>query len=346
MNRTHKHARHALLTFLLLGAGHAMAAAPAPAPAAAAAAAPKAIFAKVGDAVVTQEEYDAAFNAASRGKFYHGKPPEAEIAALQREVGDQLVARILLVREARQRGFKADQAEVQKTVQSYDQRYANSEQWKKSRDKMLANVIPRLEEDSILAQFEKSVRNIAKPGLKEVRAYYAAHPEKFTEPEQLRVAVILLKVDPSSPTEVWIKADEEAKEIAKKLRAGADFAALARARSADGSAQQGGDMGYLHGGMLPDGTQQVLNAMKPGEISNPVQLLEGMAVFRLTDRKVAKLNSFEAVQGRAQDLLQRDQADQAWKKLIAELRKKTPAQVDQSRFLPLADNAGARPAVK
>ena len=105
-------------------------------------------------------------------------------------------------------------------------------------------------------------------------------------------------------------------------------------------------LGQLDIGMLPDGTQQVLNAMKPGEISNPVQLLEGMAVFRLTDRKVAKLNSFEAVQGRAQDLLQRDQADQAWKKLIAELRKKTPAQVDQSRFLPLADNAGARPAVK
>jgi parvulin-like peptidyl-prolyl isomerase len=346
MNGTHKRACHALLTFLLLGSGHAMAAAPAPAPAAAAASAPKAIFARVGDAVVTREEYNAAFNAASRGKFYHGKPPEAEIAAMQREVGDQLVARILLIREAKLRGIKADPAEVQKTVQSYDQRYANSEQWKKSRDKMLANVIPRLEEDSMLAQLEKSVRNVAKPGVKEVKAYYAAHPEKFTEPEQLRVAVILLKVDPSAPRETWIKADEEAKEIANKLRAGADFAALARARSADGSAQQGGDMGYLHGGMLPDGTQQVLNAMKLGEISNPVQLLEGMAVFRLTDRKVSKLNSFDTVQDRAQDLLQRDQADQAWKKLIADLRKKTPAQIDQSQFLPLADSTGTRPATK
>lgn len=347
MKQTHKRARHALLTLLLLSAGYAGTGNAIAAPAAAAAApAAKAIFARVGDAVVTQDEYNAAFNAASRGKFYHGKPPEAEIAALQREVGDQLVSRILLVREAKARGFKADPAEIQKTVQSYDQRYAGSEQWKKSRETMLANVIPRLEEDSILVQLEKAVRNVPKPSLKEVRAYYAAHPEKFTEPEQLRVAVILLKVDPSSPTTVWIKADEEAREIATKLRGGADFATLARTRSADGSAQQGGDMGYLHSGMLPDGTQQVLNAMKVGEISNPVQLLEGMAVFRLTDRKVAKLNSFEAVQNRAQDLLQRDHADQAWSKLIAELKKKTPAQIDQSRFLPLADNAGTRPAAK
>ncbi|MGE5650087.1 MAG: peptidylprolyl isomerase, partial [Bacillota bacterium] len=281
-----------------------------------------------------------------RNKFYHGKPPEGGIGALQREVADQLVARILLVREAKHRGLKAEQDEVRKTIQSYEQRYAGSEQWKKTRDQVLPGLTARLEEDSLLAQLEKNVRNVPKPSMKDVKAYYAAHPEKFTEPEQLHVSVILLKVEPSSPGTAWVKANEEAQAIVKKLQAGADFAEMARLHSADDTAKKGGDMGYLHGGMLPDGTQVVLNAMKPGDISNPVQVLEGMAVFRLDDRKVAKLNSFEKVQSRAQDLLQRDQSEQAWSGLIAELRKKTPARIDDSQFLPLAekpaDNAAAK----
>lgn len=343
MKRLQKYScRAALLSVVLLAAGQAAAGNSAPPPAQQS----KAVFAKVGDAVITQEEYNVAFGAAARSKFFHGRPPEGGVAALQREVGDQMIARILLVREAKHRGIKPDQSEIQKTITTYEQRYAASEQWKKTREQVLPKLTARLEEDSLLTQLEKTVRNVPKPAQSEVRAYYAAHPEKFTEPEQLRVSVILLKVDPSSPSATWVKANEEALGLVKKLQGGADFAELARQHSADASAPKGGDMGYLHGGMLPEGTQQVLNAMKPGENSNPVQVLEGMAVFRLTDRKQAKLNSFEKVQTRAQDLLQRDQSEQAWSKLIAELRKKTPAQIDDSQFLPLAEKAGAHPAAK
>jgi parvulin-like peptidyl-prolyl isomerase len=300
-------------------------------------AAQPAIFARVGDVVISYDEYNAAFNTAARGKFYHGRPPEAEVATLQREVGDQLVARILLMREAKARGIKPDSAEIQKTIQSYEQKYANSEQWTKNRAQMLPAFTARLEQESILTLLEKSVRNVAKPEEKDVRAYYAAHQDKFTEPEQLRVSVLLLKVDPSSPTEVWTKTQEDAKALAKRLHDGADFAAIARERSQDPSAPQGGDLGYLHQGMLPDGTEEVLGKLKVGETAEPTTLLEGVAILHLTDRKVAKLNSFDVVRGRAQDLLQRDRSDQAWKDFVAALKKKTPTHIDQSRFLPLAE---------
>jgi parvulin-like peptidyl-prolyl isomerase len=337
------------LAFALLAANNALAAA-APADKAPNGAGPHAtqpaahsnIFARVGDTVISYDEYNAAFSAAARGKFYHGKPPEAEIASLQREVGDQLVARVLLMREAKVRGIKPDSAEVQKTIQSYEQKYAGSEQWKKSRAQMLPAFTVRLEQESILTQLEKSVRTVAKPDEKDVRAYYAAHQDKFTEPEQLRVSVILLKVDPSSPTEVWLKTIEDGKSLAKKLQGGADFAAIARERSQDPSSAQGGDLGYLHKGMLPDGTEEVLSKLKVGETSEATQLLEGVAIFRLTDRKLAKLNGFDVVRGRAQDLLQRDRSDQAWNDFVAALKKKTPAQIDQSQFLPLAAKSDAK----
>jgi parvulin-like peptidyl-prolyl isomerase len=324
------------LAFALLAANAALAAAPADKAPAGPHAPQSTVFARVGDTVISYDEYNAAFTAAARGKFYHGKPPEAEIATLQREVGDQLVAHVLLLREAKARGIKPDSAEIQKTIQSYEQKYANSEQWKKSRAQMLPAFTARLEQENVLNQLEKSVRTVAKPDEKDVRAYYAAHLDKFTEPEQLRVSVILLKVDPSSPTEVWNKTLEDAKGIVKRLQGGADFAAIAKEKSQDPSSAQGGDLGYLHKGMLPDGTEEILAKLKVGETAEPTSLLEGVAILRLTDRKVARVNGFEVVRGRAQDLLQRDRSDQAWNDFIAGLKKKTPAHIDQSQFLPLA----------
>lgn len=327
--------RAALLSFAMLAATHALAATAAPAAGAAAAATP-AVFAKVGDVVITQDEYRAAFDGASRSKFYHGKPPEGEVALLQREVADQMVARILLLREAKQRGLRPDAAEIQKTVQGYEQRYGGSEQWKKTRAQALPPLIARLEQDDLLSQLEKTVRASVKVSDKQVRDYYAANQDKFTEPEQTRVSVILLKVDPSATSATWKKAEEQAHALAKRVRAGEDFAALARQHSGDGSAAQGGDMGYLHSGMLPEGTQAALTKLKNGETSDEVRLLEGFAVFRLADRKVAKLRDFESVKVRAQELAQRDQSNGAWSVFVADLKTKTPTQMDQSRFLPLA----------
>jgi parvulin-like peptidyl-prolyl isomerase len=294
-----------------------------------------AVFAKVGDVEITQEEYNAAFYTASRSQFYHGKPPEAVIAGLQREVEDKLVTRVLLLQEAKRRGLRPDEAELKKSLDSYEQRYARSEQWKKNREQVLPGLTARLEQDNLLAQLEQKVRGTPAPNEDQVRTYYLAHPEKFTEPEQIRVSVIMLKVDPSSPKTEWEKADEKAKKILKKLQDGADFAALARVESGDPSAQQGGDMGYLHNGMLPEGAQQVLNKLKVGELSPPVPLLEGIAVFRLTDRKISTLNSFEKVRVRAQELLQRDMGKEAWNGLIDSLKKETPIHIDQSNYLPL-----------
>ena len=67
-----------------------------------------------------------------------------------------------------------------------------------------------------------------------------------------------------------------------------------------------------------------------------VALLEGVAVFRLEDRKPARLNSLSAVRQRAADLLQRDQSEQAWYDLLSRLRRETPVRVDETRYLPLA----------
>lgn len=326
----------ALLAGLLLGAGAFAADPPRPA------ASPTSIFAKAGDVVITQQDYDIALAAATRRKFYHGKVPEGGLAALQREVGDTLVTNALLLREAGRRGLKPDDAAIRQTLQRYEQRYRDSKQWQQTRAQLVPSLTKRLQEESLLSKLENQVRNVPPPDEKQIREYYAAHPDKFTEPEQLRLSVILLKVDPSSAAAVWEMAHEEAQQIVRKLRGGADFAALARVKSGDASAEQGGDLGYLHHGMLPEAAQKTVDKLKPGDVSAPVKLLEGVAVFRLDGRKPPKRNDFAAAKERARDLWLREQGEGAWKALIDRLKEETPVRVDESRYLPLAAAAGAR----
>lgn len=331
------------LACVLAAACFAMAAASShAAPAAAtgtAAEAGAAVFAKVGDTVITHQDFDAAFAQAARSKFYHGKPQESAVAALQREVGQSLVDEVLIVKEARRRGITPDKAAIKRTLDGYEERYRGSEQWKNNRARLLPGLQAKLERDSLVEQLGKQVRRVAEPSGREIERYWQEHKDKFTSPEQVHLQMILLKVDPSSPQAKWDGAKQEGEAIARRLRGGADFAKLAQLHSTDASAERGGDLGYVHRGMLPEAGQEAVDKLKPGELSAPVQLLEGIAVFKLQDRKPPKLNPLDVVKERARDLLVRDAGEQAWTALLAKLRRDNPVKADESRFLPLATAA-------
>lgn len=298
-----------------------------------------AAFARVGDTVISGADYQRALAVAMRKKYYHAKPPEAEYAKFQREVGDDVVNRVLLLAEAKRRGIQPDRAMIDATVAGYDKQYGNSANWKANREKMLAAVVPQLESDSLLERLSKLVKSVPEPSEAVARAYYDKHKDLFVEPEQVRLSVILLKVDPSSPQAVWDSARTEAQAIHKKLKAGADFGELAKLHSGDKSAAEGGQMDYTHRGMLPEAVHGVVDKLKPRELAEPVQLLEGVAILRLDDRRAAKQRAFGEVRARAADLWQREEAQARWDKLIAELRRATPVRIDESQYVPLPATA-------
>ena len=292
-------------------------------------------FATVGDTVVSAADYQRALAVATRKKYYHAKPPQAEYPKFQREVGDEVVNRVLLLAEAKRRGIQPDRAMIDATVTGYDRQYGGSANWKANRDKMLAAVVPQLEADSLLERLGTLVKTVPEPGEAAARAYYEKHKDLFVEPEQVKLSAILLKVDPSSPQAVWSSAKAEAQAIHRKLKAGADFAELAKLHSGDRSAAQGGQMDYTHRGMLPEAVHGVVDALKPGELSEPVQLLEGVVILRLDDRRAEQQRRFEQVKDRAADLWQREEAQARWSRLIAELRRATPVRIDESHYAPL-----------
>lgn len=336
-------ARRHLACWLLAAACLSAYAAPDPATggAAAPAAGAQQVFARVGEVVVTREQFEAAFVQAARGKFYHGKAPDGAVAALQREVGQGIVDDILIAAEAQRRGIAPDHESVKRTLDSYDERYRGNAQWGANRERILPALKARLERDSILEAFRKEVRTVGDPTEAELVAYWEAHQDKFTAPEQVKLSVILLGVVPSSPQAKWDEARAEGAAMLQRLREGADFQELARQHSSDSSAANGGDMGYQHKGMLPEPAQLALDKLEPGAVSEPVVLLEGVAIFRLDERRPARLNPLDVVRTRARDLWKRDRGEEAWTQLLARLRSETPATIDDSGFLPLTTSATA-----
>jgi hypothetical protein len=297
------------------------------------------VFARVGDDVVTLADYQSALQRAVRGRFYHGTVPRGEMARFQREVGADLVDRVLLLQEADRRRVEPDRDWVQARLDGYDQRYGTSPRWQSERDRLLPELGRALESQSRLHLLEERVRSVTPPDEATLRAYYAANPDKFTEPERFRASVILLRVEPSAPKAVWEAARAEAAGILARLRAGDDFAEIARLRSGDGSASVGGDMGYLHRGMLGDQAQVALDALAPGEIGEPVVLLEGVAIFRLDERPERALLAFDEVRERSRGLWLREHGDRAWNDLLARLRTDTAITVHEEHYLPLEDDA-------
>lgn len=75
-----------------------------------------------------------------------------------------------------------------------------------------------------------------------------------------------------------------------------------------------------------------MGALEVGGISEPIRVLEGVAIVKLLDRTESSLQPFDRVADRAEGLWLRDARDGAWSDLIEELRQRTPVVVDE-RYL-------------
>jgi peptidyl-prolyl cis-trans isomerase D len=123
----------------------------------------------------------------------------------------------------------------------------------------------------------------------EISTYYQEHRDEFTEQEQACVSHILVKVK-ATPAAAEGHTDEDARKLAQsaldQVRAGADFAAVARKVSEDvGSAAQGGDMGCSPRGRMMPEFDNVAFSLEAGQVSDVVKTRVGYHVIRLNSRK-------------------------------------------------------------
>lgn len=128
----------------------------------------------------------------------------------------------------------------------------------------------------------------------QLRTAYAGALDNFRMPERVRARHILLKTEGKSDAEK--KAlQAKAEDLLKQLKNGADFAELAKKNSQDGSAENGGDLGwFVRNQMVPE-FDSVAFTLKPKELSGVVTTQFGYHIIQVTDKEAAKLKPFEEV---------------------------------------------------
>ncbi|MBU4423564.1 MAG: peptidylprolyl isomerase [Gammaproteobacteria bacterium] len=106
----------------------------------------------------------------------------------------------------------------------------------------------------------------------------------------------------------------------RRIMAGqADFAELAREHSQDGSAKQGGDLGWANPGRYVPEFEQAMNALKPGEVSEPLASRFGVHLIQLVERREAKLTQREQ-RDMARDTVREKKVEEAFATWVQELR--------------------------
>ncbi|RMF72574.1 MAG: hypothetical protein D6738_10900 [Acidobacteria bacterium] len=138
----------------------------------------------------------------------------------------------------------------------------------------------------------------------EIARYYEENKALFTRPEERRARQVLIRVLPDAPASEVEAARERARRIAERIRAGEDFAAIARAESDDEiSAPNGGDLGFFPRGRMVPQFDEVVFSLEPGIVSDPFRTDYGFHVVRVEEIREEGLAPLDEVRQQIRDQL-------------------------------------------
>jgi peptidyl-prolyl cis-trans isomerase SurA len=128
---------------------------------------------------------------------------------------------------------------------------------------------------------------------------------------------ILLRPTPQVSQKV-VQAKLE--EIRKRILSGkATFAAMAREYSQDGSAPQGGDLGWANPGMFVPEFEEVMGSLNEGQISGPVVSRFGVHLMEVVERRRIELNPLE-IRELVRNQLRESRYEEAYANWASEVR--------------------------
>ena len=172
----------------------------------------------------------------------------------------------------------------------------------------------RIEE---LRKKEKDVlkENAAAP--EEIREYYEKHRNEWGHEEQVRARHILLP------------GADEANSVLERLQKGQDFAAEARLHSTAPDAVNGGDMGYVARGQLPDSLEKLLFDLKPGDLSSVIKTPYGFHIFLVVEKREKGEPSMEACIEKITKGMQNERLEAAYGPWLVQLRERYDIEVNK-----------------
>jgi peptidyl-prolyl cis-trans isomerase C len=116
---------------------------------------------------------------------------------------------------------------------------------------------------------------------------------------------------------ILVETEDEAKAIAAELKKGADFAELAKKKSKDPGASDGGDLGFFTKDQMVPEFSAVAFSLEPGKISDPVKSQFGWHIIKVEEKRNRKAPDFDQVKSQIETYVAR----RAQAEYVAKLRE-------------------------
>jgi parvulin-like peptidyl-prolyl isomerase len=272
--------------------------------------APDTVVLTIGSQTLTRAQFEVLLSALAE----NGRP--ASSASQKRQVAEQFAELETMAQEARKR--KLDESAQVKQMMAVQG------------DSFLANMLAKkITEDTHFTELD-------------LRSYYDTHKSEFEEAQGSHILIrfkgssVPLKKDEKDLTDE--EALAKAQDLRKKIIAGGDFAALAKAESDDaGSAAKGGELGtFKHGQMVP-AFDQAAFTLPIGEISEPVKTQFGYHIIKVTSRDA---KSFDGAKAQ----IEKDLKPKMAKEALEQLKAHTPVTLNDAYFGPAGGAPKGPPA--
>jgi peptidyl-prolyl cis-trans isomerase C len=212
---------------------------------------------------------------------------QSDVALAEEELGPSLAQMDPATKDENVLAFLIDMKIVAKAAD--DEKIADGEDFKKR----LAFTRSRLLMDSLLASEGKAATT--DDAMKKV---YEQASKEITGEEEVHARHIL------------VETEDDAKAVEEDLKKGADFAELAKKKSKDPGASDGGDLGFFTKDQMVPEFSSVAFSLEPGKISDPVKSQFGWHVIKVEEKRKRKAPDFDQVKGQIETYVTRKaQAD-------------------------------------
>ena len=143
----------------------------------------------------------------------------------------------------------------------------------------------------------------------------------------MHVSHIYLRVPPDAPPSEKNQKRAAASEILKQVRAGADFAKAARENSDDGTAANGGDLGFFARGDMPPDFEKIAFELKPGTMSGVVELQTGLHIIKVHERRGPRTAPLAEVRDNVKQFLLEGQRQTRLDQLLGQIKAKSKIEI-------------------
>ncbi len=146
-----------------------------------------------------------------------------------------------------------------------------------------------IEREKIIVQAmrQRAVRSDFVISPDKVEAFYRKNVAQYSTPEEIRLSMIVLRPGEDNSENPVETKRAMAREIRTKLADGADFPGMAQMYSDDSTGETGGDWGWIDRKTLNEQLNKIAFSLKPGELSDVIQIGDSFYIMRVEARKAA-----------------------------------------------------------